>query len=421
MKGQIVASTERDVAPQGAPASLSEQVRSNRLSVVMFATLLLSYVVNAADRQLYPVIAPDIREQFGFSLPQSGFLVTVFTLGMGLAGIPTGILLARSSRRFVVYVGLMIFSAATLLTAFAVGFWDLLAYRFASGLGEAMQLTALLAIATGYFVKRRAMAVGALNFTFGVGALIGPNVGAALATSGDWRTPLIVFGIAGFVVLGVVSVAVRPWLTEARATAAETSALEDFGAASLASRNPILLGASTALAGLAMYAYLGLYPTYLREELGFTAGEAGFSLSMYGLGAFFSLAGGWLGDRFDFRRVLASGMVVAAVVAWLLFGGIDNHALQNVLSFLFGASVSGVVYANLAAGCIRVMKRSAGGRGSGLFVASLYIPAAFAGYITGVLVEWVGWTGAGSVQLSVLLVASAVLVMLVRQPAEGRL
>lgn len=413
--------TERDVVVEESSTSLTEQVRGNSVAVAMFATLLLSYVVNSMDRQLYPVIAPDIRAEFGFTLPESGFLVTVFTLGMGLAGIPTGILLARSSRRFVVYVGLAVFSGATLLTAFAVGFWDLLAYRFASGLGEAMQLTALLAIATAYFVKRRALAVGALNFTFGIGALVGPNLGAALATAGDWRTPLIVFGAAGFVVLAVVAVAVRPWLTEARASAAQSAALDDFGAASLAGRNPVLMGVATAFAGLAMYAYLGLYPTYLRDELGFTPGAAGFALSMYGLGAFFSLAGGWLGDRYDFRKVLAGGMLAAAVVGWLLFGGIESHAAHTVLSLLYGASVSGVVYANLAAGCIRVMKRSVGGRGSGLFVASLYIPAAFAGYLTGELVESFGWGVAGSVQLAVLLVLAAVLVLFVRQPAEGRL
>ncbi|MFW8369206.1 MFS transporter, partial [Klebsiella pneumoniae] len=77
---------------------------------------------------------------------QVGLASTVFTLGMGLAGIPTGYLLGKVSRKSVTLIGLVIFSVATFLTAYAKGLPDLLAYRFISGLGEAMQLTALLAI-----------------------------------------------------------------------------------------------------------------------------------------------------------------------------------------------------------------------------------------------------------------------------------
>src|SRR5262245_47163645 len=181
--------------------------RKQSIAIAMFAMLLLSYVMNAMDRQLFPVIAPDVGEDLGFSLPQLGLQAPIFTLGMGLAGIPTGLLLARPPRKFVVLGGLAIFSAGTFLTASATGFWDMLAYRFASGIGEAMQLTALLAIATGYFVHHRASAVGAVNFTYGVGALIGPNLGAALSESGGWQLPLRVFGVIGFVIIVVVGLA----------------------------------------------------------------------------------------------------------------------------------------------------------------------------------------------------------------------
>ena len=91
---------------------------------------------------------------------------------MGVAGIPTGYLLGKMSRKSVTLVGLVI-SAATYLTAYSRGLPDLLLYRFVSGLGEAMQLTALLAIGTSYFFQHRAVAASSLNFTFGIGAIIG--------------------------------------------------------------------------------------------------------------------------------------------------------------------------------------------------------------------------------------------------------
>ena len=64
--------------------------------VVTFAVLIGSYVINAMDRQLFPLMAPDVRREYGFSLAGIGLLSTVFTLGMAVAGVPTGIALERA-------------------------------------------------------------------------------------------------------------------------------------------------------------------------------------------------------------------------------------------------------------------------------------------------------------------------------------
>jgi MFS family permease len=197
----------------------------------MFALLLVSYVINAMDRQLFSVLAPDVRDALGFSLPQLGLLSTVFTLGMGVAGLPAGFLLARVSRRALALCGLALFSAATALTAVATGFWDLFAYRFVSGVGEAMQLTALLAIGTAYFVRHRGLAASSLNFTFGVGAIIGPNLGAAILAATDWPVPFVVFGLAGFAVLPVVALVPRTGRTSGRGRALSVTGPAEKGAA----------------------------------------------------------------------------------------------------------------------------------------------------------------------------------------------
>ena len=36
--------------------------------IVMFGVLLASYAINAMDRQLFPLLAPEVRRQYGFSL-----------------------------------------------------------------------------------------------------------------------------------------------------------------------------------------------------------------------------------------------------------------------------------------------------------------------------------------------------------------
>jgi len=165
--------------------AVPEQIQTapRRAAIAMFAVLLGSYVINAMDRQLFPLLVPEVRRQYGFSLADVGLLSTVFTLGMALAGLPTGYLLSRFSRKTVLQAGIALFSVCTVLTVMAFGFSDMLLYRAATGIGEAMQLTILLAIGANYFAACRAAAVGSVNFSFGIGAIISPILGGALLSA----------------------------------------------------------------------------------------------------------------------------------------------------------------------------------------------------------------------------------------------
>src|SRR5207244_12554456 len=114
-------------APKQAP---------RRAAIAMFGLLLASYVINAMDRQLFPLLVPEVRRQYNFSLSEVGLLSTVFTLGMALAGLPTGYLLSHFSRKTVLQAGIVLFSVCTVLTVTVFGFSDWLLFRRATGLGE---------------------------------------------------------------------------------------------------------------------------------------------------------------------------------------------------------------------------------------------------------------------------------------------
>ena len=382
----------------------------------MFGVLLASYAINAMDRQLFPLLVPEVRREYGFSLAGIGFLSTVFTLGMAVAGIPTGYLLARFSRKTVLHVGIALFSAGTALTVVALGFADMLIYRAVTGIGEAMQLTVLLAIAANYFVAHRAAAVGAINCAFAVGAIISPMLGGVLLSAyQDWQVPMVVFGLLGFVAIGVIAIVVRPSFTEQESVFAEQA--DRGGAPALANRNTVLLTMMSVIGGLVIYGYLGMYPTFLREGLNYSPATAGSVMSLYGLGALTSIGGGWLGDRFSPRVVLSATFLGAAVLGYFLFHGSDAFVWQALLSFAWGVVVSGMIYVNLAGYHVKALRRSLASRGSGLFVTSLYGSAAFAGYVMGWVVTHAGWATAGAIQISLLSLVAAGLALAL-QPAD---
>ena len=379
----------------------------------MFGVLLASYAINAMDRQLFPLLVPEVRRQYGFSLAGVGLLSTIFTLGMAIAGFPTGYFLSRFSRKIVLQAGIALFSAGTLLTVIARGFSDMLIYRAATGIGEAMQLTVLLAVAANYFASHRAAALGSVNFSFGVGAIVSPIWGGALLSAyRSWKVPMAVFGFFGFLAIGVIAFSVEPWFTEGETATCERE--DRGGAATLVNRNTILLTLMSLIGGLVIYGYLGMYPTFLRESLKYSPTAAGTVMSFYGLGTLGSIAGGMLGDRFSPTVVLSTTFFCAAALGYLLFHGSGAFVPQAILSFIWGLIVSGVIYVNLAGYHAKALRSSFASRASGIFVTSLYGSAAFAGYLVGWIATRAGWTTAGEIQISLLSVVAGGLALALR-------
>jgi MFS family permease len=79
------------------------------VALISLVVLAGSYVVNAMDRQVFPVLLTPIRAEYGFTLGQGGLLATIFTLGIGVSGVPAGYLLDRLSRKTVIIVGVLIY------------------------------------------------------------------------------------------------------------------------------------------------------------------------------------------------------------------------------------------------------------------------------------------------------------------------
>src|SRR5215470_15457344 len=109
-------------ATQATTAAAVEQSDTRTAALAMFGLLLISYTLMSADRYLISMLGPDIRPALGLSLPQMGALTTMFTLGIAIAGLPGGALIARTSRRTVLVLGIGLFSIATLLFTQAIGF-----------------------------------------------------------------------------------------------------------------------------------------------------------------------------------------------------------------------------------------------------------------------------------------------------------
>jgi MFS family permease len=402
---------EPAVADQEEPSASASDTHASAAFATL-ALLCLAYAINAADRQLFSTLLPSIRAAFGWDLKASGLLSTAFTLGLAAVGIPAGYLVDRASRKAMILVAMVIYSAFTVATIFAVGFWDMLVYRVLTGVGEGVQMAALFAAVGGYFHRKRSLFIGWLILAYGVGAFVGPRAGARLhLAAGSWRAPFAWFSFAGLVIAALVLLFVPSRYTESKGPQSNTpvgrAALEHMPR-TLWNHNVILGFIGCVVLGFSLYGFMSLYAVFAKEELAFSGTETAAAFSFFGLGGLLSFLGGWCGDHFPQRRVIATAFACLAAVGYSIYNVVSSVSAQSLLTFLIGVFGSGFVFVNLLSLLQRSVRPEMVGRASGIFLTSLFGAASIAGYLFGTLVDALGWGAAALIELTLFPISGVI-------------
>jgi MFS family permease len=194
---------------QGRPASYPNVAYAWYVVAVLFAATLLSQL----DRQLPALLVRPLKQEFGisdtaFSLMQGYGFALFYTL----AGLPLGRLVDRGNRRNLIIVGLLFWSLATALFAFAHTYMHLLLARIGVGVGEAVLAPAAYSLIADYIEpsrRGRALAAYYVSLAIGSGAslllggwLLGaiPRHGLQIAGLGEissWRAAFLFAAMPG--------------------------------------------------------------------------------------------------------------------------------------------------------------------------------------------------------------------------------
>ncbi len=370
-----------------------------------FAMCAATYVVNAADRMIFPVVLRPLNAEYGFSLAQGGFLATVYLMGLGIGGILTGYLLDRITRKSSMVMGIIVYSLFTLATAAAFSFFDMAFYRVMTGVGEAMQNVALVIAVCAFYPGARTFAIGLIQCALGFGQFIGPRLGAMLLTStGDWRLPFYAFGIAGLFG-ALVMLTVSKGFTEQKTAADVPSTLTSDAHLpdALWNRNIVALLIVAVIRSFPFFALLGLYTSFLTTERGFTLTQAAGALSLFGVAPFFSPFAGVIADRMNQKKFQIVCLTAMAVAGFLIFNVADTPLEHGILAFIEGLA-GAFAYVNGYSLAQRSVKNALIGRVSGYYYAAVTFPAAVSGYVMARLVEVFGWETGSTLMMTVLLI-----------------
>jgi MFS family permease len=278
-----------------------------------------------------------------------------------------------------------------------------------------MQSAAIFAAIGAFFAHRRGLAFGIIGVGYSAGVFIAPLIGVKLmSVHGTWHSPFYLFGTAGLLIAAASLFLVKTALTEHSAEKVVSTRTYEYMPASAYNRNTIALAVHSIVSGVAIYGFLGLYPTFLITSLHYTAEQAALAMSCLGFGGMLALLGGWLGDRVNQRNLLILSLLAVSAISVCIYEARAGVGVQCVFAFLMGAFGLGFIYPNTNSAIQRAVRPSQIGRASGLFVTSYYGTAAFSGLLFAALVDSFGWSQAGLLQVTALPLVGVLALVFVR-------
>lgn len=164
------------------------------------ALLVVSIGVNYIDRGALSVASPFLIAELHLTKTQLGTLFSAFFWTYAGFQLVAGWLVDRYDVRWVLGVGFLVWSAATLLTGFAGSFAALFALRLLLGMGESVAYPSYSRIIAGSFLERHR---GTANALIDAGSKCGPGfgvlIGGLVVGHYGWRALFLVLGLGGLV------------------------------------------------------------------------------------------------------------------------------------------------------------------------------------------------------------------------------
>ncbi|MDD2309823.1 MAG: MFS transporter [Desulfuromonadaceae bacterium] len=353
---------------------------------LLLAVNLLNYI----DRQVLFAVFPLIKIDLHLSDTELGFLGSAFMLSYLLIAPLFGWLGDHWSRTRLASGGLVVWSLATALAGFAPGYRTLLVARATVGVGEASFGTVSPGLIADFFPKeRRGKILSWFYVAIPVGSALGYLLGGVLGQRYGWHAAFLMVGVPGLLLAVPLALLRTPPrggdtaphpanplsisppqgesthcpLLNGEGTRAVTGYAALFRNRSFVCNTLAMAAMTFAIGGLAQW-----IPSFLHRvhSLDVARGNTLFGATTVLAGILGTLAGGWLGDRWQKRNgkgyLLVSGwgfllgapFAVWAILAPGLTGCISAIFIAEFFLFLNTGPLNTVII-NVTVPAVRAM------------------------------------------------------------------
>jgi len=262
------------------------------------AVLTALNILNYVDRNMLLGVQPLVQKEFKINDAQTGLLTSAFFFVYMIAAPLVGWMGDRFPRKYIMLIGIAIWSGFTLLTWLVHDYNQLLFRHTIVGIGEASYATiAPTLVADLFSVERRGRMLSIFYLGLPVGSALGILLGGPLGEHFGWRVPFMLAGIPGFLLALIFFFLPEPERGQSDVTETSVERSTVLGLV----RNGAFV---TACLGMAMYTFAvgGLQvwiPTFLHRVRGMSVSRAAITFGAIAAfnGVVATVLGGRIGDR----------------------------------------------------------------------------------------------------------------------------
>lgn len=188
------------IAGEATAASHAQSPKVGNYRWVICALLFFATTINYIDRQVFGILAPEMKRIFGWSDANYTDIVFWFEVAYAIGLLTVGRLLDWIGTRFGFALAMIFWSVASMLHAGMATIAGFSLARFLLGLGESGNFPAAIkSVAEWFPLKERALATGIFNAGSNVGAIVAPLAVPWIYLSWGWQWAFLATGVIGFV------------------------------------------------------------------------------------------------------------------------------------------------------------------------------------------------------------------------------
>ena len=200
----ITATRDVVVAPPSpnSPTSTTSKKASRAFPWVVFVLTFGLLLSDYMSRQVLSAVFPFLKTEWALSDTQLGSMTSIVALTVGLLAVPLSLLGDRWGRSKAIIAMATLWSVATLGSAIAANYEQMMVARLFIGLGEAAYGSVGLAVVLMVFSPaRRASLTGAYMAGGSFGSVLGVFLGGILAVQFGWRGAFVAMAVIGLVLV----------------------------------------------------------------------------------------------------------------------------------------------------------------------------------------------------------------------------
>jgi MFS family permease len=355
---------------------------------VRLAAALALTTVGSAGMYITMVGLTAVQADFDVSRGSASLPYMMVMLGFGVGGIVIGWAVDRYGivRPLAVctFALAATFAAVAQSQSFAV---VALLHAGIGGFGCAAVFAPLLADISGWFLRRRGMAIAICASGNYIAGAIWPTVMQSLIADVGWRQTYELLGIASIVLMLPLLLVLVPRPTGEIPVVADGGSAGSPAMLGLTPRGLVMLLSVAGVGCCTAMAMPQVHVVSLSVELGHGAAAGAEILSlMFGAGVVSRLAFGAISDRIGGLRTLLIGSLLQCIALMLFLPAASLSAL-HMAALLFGLFQGGIVpsYALIVREYFRPAEAA---RRIGVVIFATLVGMAFGGWISGAIFDW---------------------------------